>query len=106
MARHVRGWAGTAEREGWTFGQYLHTSEAEVEERIGAAESTATSDESELPRREDAGDPRPEAARPQGPAKQLPTVCEGDLRPSAAQRPAFGLPGRGKTHVSARSATS
>lgn len=90
--------AQKAEREGWTFGQYLHhLAELEVQERgrrridrhqkrseLPGEKTLATLDRSKLP------------AKVQ---KQLPTLCEGDFVERGENLLAFGLPGRGKTHV-------
>ena len=90
--------AQKAEREGWTFGQYLHhLAELEVQERgrrriarhlkssdLPGEKTLATLDRSLL------------TAKVQ---KQLPTLCEGGFVERGENLLAFGLPGRGKTHV-------
>jgi len=90
--------ARKAEREGWSFGQYLHhLVELEVQERklrrierlqrasdLPAEKTLATLDKSLLP-------PKIQ--------KLLPTLCEGDFADRGENVLAFGLPGRGKTHL-------
>jgi len=90
--------AQKAEREGWTFGQYLrHLVELEVAERrrrriernqrsseLPSEKTLATLDRKRLP-----------AAV----AKVLPTLCEGGFLGRGDNVLIFGLPGRGKTHV-------
>ena len=90
--------AHKAEREGWTFGRYLHhLAELEVDERrrrrierhqkesdLPGEKTFATLDRSRLP------------AKVQ---KMLPTLCEGAFLERGDNLLAFGLPGRGKTHV-------
>jgi DNA replication protein DnaC len=98
VARHAEEVAQKAEREGWTFGQYLrHVVELEVAERrrrriernqrdsdLPAEKTLATLDRKRLP-----------AAV----AKILPTLCEGGFLERGDNVLLFGLPGRGKTHV-------
>jgi len=98
VARHAEEVAQKAEREGWTFGQYLrHLVELEVAERrrrriernqrdsdLPAEKTLATLDRKRLP-----------AAV----AKILPTLCEGGFLERGDNVLLFGLPGRGKTHV-------
>ena len=90
--------AQKAEREGWTFGQYLHhLAELEVQERgrrriarylkssdLPGEKTLATLDRNLLPTKAQ---------------KQLPTLCEGGFVERGENLLAFGLPGRGKTHV-------
>jgi DNA replication protein DnaC len=98
IGRHAEEVAQKAEREGWTFGQYLrHLVTLEVEERrrrriernqrdsdLPAEKTLATIDRKRLP-----------AAV----AKVLPTLCEGGFLERGDNVLLFGLPGRGKTHV-------
>lgn len=98
FARYAAEVAHKAEREGWTFGRYLHhLAELEVEERrrrrieryqkesdLPGEKTFATLDRARLP------------AKVQ---KQLPTLCEGGFLERGDNLLAFGLPGRGKTHV-------
>jgi len=87
-----------AEREGWTFGQYLHhLVELETHERrrrrierylkasdLLREKTLATLTRSRLPPRV---------------AKMLPTLCEGGFVERGDNLLTFGLPGRGKTHL-------
>jgi DNA replication protein DnaC len=78
--------ARTAEREGWSFGQYLHHL-VELLQRasdLPAEKTLATLDKTLLP------------AKIQ---KLLPTLCDGDFVERGDNVLAFGLPGRGKTHL-------
>lgn len=89
--------ARLADRDGWTFAQYLmHLAEAEIEDRrqrrierllrqshLPKDKTLATLDQKRLP-----GKIR----------RQLATLCEGDFVQRAENILAFGLPGRGKTH--------
>ena len=98
VARHAEEVAHKAEREGWSFGQYLrHLLELEVEERrrrrvernlrssgLPGEKSLSTLDRKRLP-----------AAV----ARILPTLCEGTFVEQGHNVLLFGLPGRGKTHV-------
>jgi DNA replication protein DnaC len=90
--------AAKAEREGWSFGQYLHhLAELEVQERttrrlerllrasdLPAEKTLATLDKTLL------------SSKVQ---KVLPTLCAGDFVDRGDNVLAFGLPGRGKTHL-------
>jgi DNA replication protein DnaC len=98
IGRHAEEVAQKAEREGWTFGQYLrHLVELEVAERrrrriernqrdsdLPGEKTLATLDRKRLP---------PSVA------KLLPTLCEGGFLERGDNVLLFGLPGRGKTHV-------
>ena len=90
--------ARAAEQQGWTFQQYLHhLAVLEVEERrrrrierlqrgseLPSGKTLATLDRGRL------------SAKVQ---KLLPTLCEGSFVERGENLLAFGLPGRGKTHV-------
>ncbi|MBI5511457.1 MAG: ATP-binding protein [Deltaproteobacteria bacterium] len=90
--------AKTAEREGWTFQQYLrHLAGLEVAERrrrrierhqresgLLGEKTLATLDRKRLSATV---------------AKKLPALCEGDFVERGENVLVFGLPGRGKTHV-------
>ena len=90
--------AHQAEREGWSFERYLHhLTEIEVEDRrcrrierllrqsgLPHDKTLSTLDLSRLPA----------AAR-----RSVPTLCEGGFVDRAENLLAFGLPGRGKTHL-------
>jgi DNA replication protein DnaC len=98
FSRYASEVAQKAEREGWTFGHYLHhLAELEVAERrrrrierrlkesaLPHEKTLATLDRSRLP------------AKVQ---KMLPTLCEGGFVERGDNLLAFGLPGRGKTHL-------
>ena len=98
IARQMADVAQKAEREGWSFGQYLHhLAELEVDERrrrriqrylkeseLPAEKTIATLQRSRIP------------AKVQ---KQLPTLSEGGFVDRGENILAFGLPGRGKTHL-------
>ncbi len=98
FARYCEEVAQQAEREGWTFGQFLHHLAAlEIEERrrrriercqrdscLPGEKTLATLDRSRL------------TAKAQ---KLLPTLCEGGFVERGDNVLAFGLPGRGKTHL-------
>ena len=98
LALHTDEVAAKAEREGWSFHQYLRCLVGlEVEERwrrrierhrrqsgLPGEKTLATLQRSRLP----------------GPvAKLLPTLCEGSFIERSENVLLFGLPGRGKTHV-------
>jgi DNA replication protein DnaC len=90
--------AEQAEREGWSFERYLHhLAEIEIEDRRGRRierllrQSSLAQDKvlSTL-----------DLARLPAPVRRtLPTLCEGGFVDRAENLLAFGLPGRGKTHL-------
>ncbi len=98
FTRYATEVAQKAEHEGWTFGQYLHhLAELEVHERrqrriarylkdshLPGEKTLATITRSRLPAKV---------------AKMLPTLCEGGFVERGDNVLAFGLPGRGKTHL-------
>jgi DNA replication protein DnaC len=98
IAQHAEEIAQLAEREGWTFVRYLHhLVELEVHERrrrriernlrsagLPSDKTLATLNRSRLPTKV---------------AKMLPTLCEGAFVERGDNLLAFGLPGRGKTHL-------
>ena len=98
FARYAAEVAQKAEREGWTFGHYLHhLAELEVQERrrrrmeryqkasaLPAEKALATLNRAKVP------------AKVQ---RQLPILCEGAFVERGENLLAFGLPGRGKTHI-------
>ena len=98
VARYAEEVAHKAEREGWTFGRYLHhLAELEVEERRRRRVERYLKD-SELPREKTLA----MLNRTRLPAKVqklLPTLCEGGFVERGENLLAFGLPGRGKTHL-------
>ena len=87
-----------AEKEGWSFGQYLYyLAEVELEERrkrriarlfkrsgLPLEKTLATLELSRLPTKV---------------RRQVPVLCEGNFLEHAENVLAFGLPGRGKTHL-------
>jgi DNA replication protein DnaC len=90
--------AHQAEREGWSFERYLHhLTEIEVEDRR-CRRIERLLRQSGLPHDKRLStlelSRRPVAARPSGP-----TLCEGGFVDRAENLLAFGLPGRGKTHL-------
>lgn len=98
VARLATEVAQKAEREGWSFGQYLHhLAELEVEERRrGRIERLVK--QSQLPGEKTLATLQ-RARIPQKVQKQLPALCEGGFLERAENILAFGLPGRGKTHL-------
>jgi len=98
MARHAEEVGQLGEREGWTFLRSMHhLVELEVHERrrrriernqrqseLPADKTLATLKRSRLPTKV---------------AKMLPTLCEGGFVERGDNLLAFGLPGRGKTHL-------
>ncbi len=98
FARHAEEVAQKAEREGWTFGHYLHhLAELEVQERR-RRRIERYQKLSEL--RSDKGLATLNRARvPAKVQKQLATLCEGGFVERGENLLAFGLPGRGKTHI-------
>ena len=98
VARHADEIARQAERDGWTFGHYLHhLVELEVYERrrgriarhlkasdLPAEKTLATLTRTRLPTKV---------------AAMLPTLCEGGFVERGDNLLAFGLPGRGKSHL-------
>lgn len=90
--------AQQAEREGWSFARYLtHLAEIEVEDRrLRRIERLLH--QSGLPR--DKTLATLELSRlPQPVRRTLPSLCEGGFVERAENLLAFGLPGRGKTHL-------
>jgi len=98
IARHAEEIAQLAERDGWTFVRYLHhLVELEVHERrrrriernLRSAELPSDKTLATLVRSRLATKV----------AKMLPTLCEGAFVERGDNLLAFGLPGRGKTHL-------
>jgi len=90
--------AARAEREGWSFGQYLHhLCELEVAERRQRRIERLLR-KSDLPGEKTLATLEPKKL----PAKvwrQVPGLCGGGFLGRAQNILAFGLPGRGKTHL-------
>jgi DNA replication protein DnaC len=98
FARSAEEIAQKAEREGWTFGQYLHhLAELEVHERRRRRIERYLKD-SDLPREKTLAT-LTRSRLPPKVAKSLPTLCEGGFVERGDNVLAFGLPGRGKTHL-------
>ncbi len=98
FARYAEEIAQKAEREGWTFGQYLHhLAELEVHERRRRRIARFLK-ASDLPREKTLAT-LTRARLPPKVAKILPTLCEGGFVERGDNVLAFGLPGRGKTHL-------
>jgi DNA replication protein DnaC len=98
IARHAEEIAQLAEREGWSFVRYLHhLVELEVHERhrrriernLRGSELLSDKTLATLNR----------ARLSSKVAKLLPTLCEGTFVERGDNLLAFGLPGRGKTHL-------
>lgn len=90
--------ADQAEREGWSFERYLlHLAEIEIADRHNHRIERLLR-QSELPhdKRLSALDL---AQLPAPVRRTLPTLCEGGFVDRAENLLAFGLPGRGKTHL-------
>lgn len=98
FARYAEELAQKAEREGWTFGQYLrHLAELEVHERQHRRLERYLK-ESHLPREKTLAT-LTRTRLPIKVAKILPTLCEGSFVKRGDNVLVFGLPGRGKTHL-------
>jgi DNA replication protein DnaC len=90
--------AARAEREGWTFGQYLHhLCEQEVAER-GQRRIERLLRKSDLPSEKTLATVDPKKV-PAPVWRQVPALCEGGFLTRAQNVLAFGLPGRGKSHL-------
>jgi DNA replication protein DnaC len=98
IARHAEEIAQKAEREGWSFGQFLHhLVELEVHERRRRRIERYLKD-SDLPREKSLAT-LGRSRLPPKVAKMLPSLCEGGFVERGDNLLAFGLPGRGKTHL-------
>jgi DNA replication protein DnaC len=98
FARYAEEIAQKAEREGWTFGRYLHhLAELEIHERRRRRIERLLK-ESDLPREKTLATLK-RSKLPAKVAKTLPTLCEGGFLQRGDNVLAFGLPGRGKTHL-------
>lgn len=96
--QHAEEIAGKAEREGWTYGQYLkHLAELELIERKQRRQERYLR-QSDLPREKTLGTLK-RSRLPNKVAKVLPALCEGNFVVRGDNVLAFGLPGRGKTHL-------
>jgi len=98
VARHAEEVARLAEREGWTFEHYVHhLVELEVHERRRRRIERHLK-ESDLPRDKTLAS-LDRTRLPIKIAKQLATLCDGGFVERGDNLLAFGLPGRGKTHL-------
>ena len=98
VARHAEEVAQLAEREAWTFERYLHhLVELETHERRRRRIARYLKD-SDLPLDKTLAT-LTRARLPTKIVKQLPTLCEGGFVERGDNLLAFGLPGRGKTHL-------
>jgi DNA replication protein DnaC len=98
FARYAEEIAQKAEREGWTFGRYLHhLAELEIHERRRRRIERLVH-ASDLPREKTLATLK-RSRLPAKVAKTLPTLCEGGFVERGDNVLAFGLPGRGKTHL-------
>lgn len=98
FARYAEETAQKAEREGWSFGRYLHhLAEIELHERRRRRIERGLH-ESDLPREKTLAT-LTRSRLPTKVAKTLPTLCEGGFIERGDNVLAFGLPGRGKTHL-------
>ena len=98
FARYAEEVAQKAEHEGWTFGRYLHhLAELEIHDRRRRRIERFLHD-SDLPREKTLATLKRSKLPPRV-AKTLPTLCEGSFVERGDNVLAFGLPGRGKTHL-------
>jgi len=98
VLRHFEEMAGKAEKEGWTYGKYLHhLAELEVEERRRRRVERYQRESDLLPGKTLSTLNR--AKLPTKVQKVLPSLCEGGFVERGENVLAFGLPGRGKTHL-------
>jgi DNA replication protein DnaC len=98
VSRHAEEIAQQASREGWTFERYLHhLIELEIHERRRKRIERYLKD-SELPRDKTLAT-LTRSRLPTRVATMLPTLCEGAFVERGDNLLAFGLPGRGKSHL-------
>jgi len=98
FARYAEEVAQKAEREGWTYGRYLHhLAELEVLERRRRRIERFQRD-SDLPGEKTFATIN-RGRIPVKVGKMLPSLCEGAFVERGDNLLAFGLPGRGKTHL-------
>jgi DNA replication protein DnaC len=95
---HYSDVARNAESDGWTFEHYLqHLSEIEVSDRE-ARRIERNRKRSGLPPEKTLATLQMKIL-PRKVQTQIPTLCRGDFVERAENLLAFGLPGRGKTHI-------
>jgi DNA replication protein DnaC len=98
VSRHAEEIAQQASREGWTFERYLHhLIELEIHERRRKRIERYLKD-SDLPRDKTLAT-LTRSRLPTRVATMLPTLCEGAFVERGDNLLAFGLPGRGKSHL-------
>ena len=98
VSRHAAEVAQLAERESWTFERYLHhLIELEIHERRRKRIERYLKD-SDLPRDKTLAT-LTRSRLPTRVATMLPALCEGGFVERGDNLLAFGLPGRGKTHL-------
>jgi len=98
MQRVAEEVAGRAEKKAWSYGQYLHAlAELEVQERRQRRIERHLRESDLLPGKTLATLDR--AKLPTKVQRLLPSLCEGGFLERGDNVLAFGLPGRGKTHV-------
>lgn len=98
VSRHAEEIAQLASREGWTFERYLHhLIELEIHERRRKRIDRYLKD-SDLPRDKTLAT-LTRSRLPTRVATMLPTLCEGAFVERGDNLLAFGLPGRGKSHL-------
>jgi DNA replication protein DnaC len=90
--------AEKAEKQGWSFGQFLeHLTDLEFAQRR-ARKIERLLKQSDLPLEKTLGTIE-QGRLPTKVRRQIPTLCEGGFVERAENILAFGLPGRGKTHL-------
>lgn len=98
FAAHLQEATSTAESQGWSYQQYLqHMAELELEDRSQRRIERLLKT-SILPRDKTLAS-LDAAALPERVKKVLPSLCEGHFLGRSENILAFGLPGRGKTHL-------
>ncbi len=90
--------AAQAEREGWAFGQYLHHLCAQEVAERGQRRIERLLRKSDLPSEKTLATVDPKKV-PTKVWRQVPVLCEGGFLGRAQNVLAFGLPGRGKSHL-------
>lgn len=98
FARHHEELAARAQRDGWSFGRYLHgLAEVEYQERRGRRVERLLK-QSNLPK-DKLLSTLDRHRLPISAQRQLPVLCEGGFVDRGENVLIFGLPGRGKTHL-------
>lgn len=95
---HHEALALTADKQGWSFGRYLHElTQIELQERVQRRTQRYLK-QSELPL-EKTLDTLKMSCFPSKVKRTIQTLCEGEFLQSTSNILLFGLPGRGKTHI-------